>query len=531
NVTFYVMSQCPYGTQVEDAIEPVLEKLGSNVNFRLEFIGNDDGAGNFQSLHGAAEVAGDKIHLCVQKYYPDELIKFVVCQNKNVQDLTGTIDSCAKEAGIDAEKIKTCYQGTEGSSLLSESFKNSQLAGASGSPTIYINGKLYQSARDSTSFQRTICQSLDSHPECGDLPACSSDTDCTGQTGKVGICNNPGEKDAKCTYQDDAKVTLTVVNAKACTNCDSSQLVSVFRQMFLNMEVKQVDAADTEGKKLVSTYSLEKAPAYIFTGNLTSTYAWKVNSRLAGAFRQSGNAYVVLDEASGSTYVLDAKKRAELEKLIGVTKGDNKPQIDFYVMSYCPYGNMAEEAIEPAYQLLKDKAEFNPHYVIYSNYAGGGPSYCLDEDDKYCSMHGIQELNQDIRELCVNKYMGIDKYFKFVLAMNDECTASNADTCWEDVAKDLGLDTSKIKTCEKSEGETLVANELKLNTALGVRGSPTVFVEGESFAGDRSARGYASALCAGFDTAPSECSTSKLSALEGSDSTASAAAAAAGGCG
>ena len=28
---FYVMSQCPYGTQVEDAIAPVLETLGDSV--------------------------------------------------------------------------------------------------------------------------------------------------------------------------------------------------------------------------------------------------------------------------------------------------------------------------------------------------------------------------------------------------------------------------------------------------------------------------------------------------------------------
>lgn len=528
DVTFYVMSQCPYGTQVEDAIEPVLKEIGSNVNFRLEFIGQETSPGVFESLHGAPEVEGDKIHLCVQKYYPKELMAFVVCQNENAMDLVGSISKCAKEAGIDETKINDCYKSEEGNTLLSDSFKKSQAANARGSPTIYINKQPYQGARDSAAFKRTICAGLSGHPLCKDMPACGSDTDCRAEAGKVGTCENAGKKDAKCTYTDDEKISLTIVNSKDCTSCDTTQLSGMLKQMFLNMDVKTVDASSTEGKKLISTLKIEKAPAYVFTGSLDKTYAWKNNPRLQGAFRKTGTNYVLIDEASGAKYYLDAAKRAELEKLVGVTKGDNKPQIDFYVMSYCPYGNMAEEGIEPVYQLLKDKAEFNPHYVIYSNYQGGGKQYCLDDESIYCSMHGIQELNQDIRELCVDKYMGIDKYFKFVLEMNKKCTASNADTCWEAVAKSLGLDTAKIKACEKDEGEALAANELKLNKALGVSGSPMVFIEGEAYNGGRAPADYAAALCSGFDTEPKECGDSSLASL--GSATPASSAPASGGC-
>ena len=38
---FYIMSQCPYGTQVEDAIKPVLDKLGDSVDFSLNYISTD----------------------------------------------------------------------------------------------------------------------------------------------------------------------------------------------------------------------------------------------------------------------------------------------------------------------------------------------------------------------------------------------------------------------------------------------------------------------------------------------------------
>jgi hypothetical protein len=200
-------------------------------------------------------------------------------------------------------------------------------------------------------------------------------------------------------------------------------------------------------------------------------------------------------------------------------------------MSYCPYGNMAEEGIEPAYQLLKNKAEFSPHYVIYSNYQGGGKQYCMDDASKYCSMHGVQEMNQGIRELCVHKLMGDSAYFKFVLEMNKKCSAGNADTCWEGVAKSTGIDAAKVKSCFDSEGLAIAESELKLNKALGVQGSPTVFVEGEPYSGGRSPADYAQALCSSFETSPSECSASSLATLGAATPAASSAAAAAGGCG
>jgi 2-hydroxychromene-2-carboxylate isomerase len=519
------MSQCPYGTQVEDGFYPVWQELGQNIKFELNFIGAESN-GEFQSLHGAAEVAGDMVQLCVQKYAPDKLLDFVVCQNKNARDLVSSIDSCAKDAGIDAAEIKSCSEGDEGKDLLSTSFEKSAKAGAQGSPTMYFNDKLYNGGRDETAFKRAVCAGLKDHPLCAAIPVCSADADCSAEQGKIGICANPGKKDAKCSYEDDALVKLTVLTSADCATCDPTPLIAALRNAFINMDVSVVDSSSKEGEALAKKYSLVKAPSFVFE-NLENAYMWKNNPNVPPAFKQAGTAYVLRDEVTGAKYVLDETVRAEMEAKIGVVKGDNKPQIDFYVMAYCPYGNMAEEAIEPVYQLLKDKAEFNPHYVIYSNYNGGGSNYCLDSESKYCSMHGIQELNHGVREICVHKYFGDDAYFKFVLAMNAQCSASNADSCWEAVGKSLKLDTDKIKACEKDEALALLAEESDLNTILGVQGSPTVFIEGADYNNARDAKGFGTALCAGFDTAPAECG--EVSNLAGSSPTSAATAGA--GCG
>jgi predicted DsbA family dithiol-disulfide isomerase len=528
-VEFYVMSQCPYGTQVENAIAPVLESLGNAVDFHLDFIGQETSPGVFQSLHGEKEVKGDIVQLCTQKYYPDnyQFVKFVLCQNKDAANVDTNWATCAQENNMDSAKLKACLEGAEGKTLLSESFKRAQERKAQGSPTMYFADSLYQGQRDSLSFQRAICKTAKSSV-CADLPKCASDADCTEQPTKDGYCTNPGQKNATCEYKDPVKVGIIVLNDVKCgASCGtiSTNIVQVSKQLFLGATPRQVDVSSAEGKELVQKYGITVVPAFFFDKNVEQTKSWIARADLRVAFELKGDQYKLLDEASGATYFVSEEARKAYYDAIGVVTGDNKPQIDFFVMSYCPYGNQAEEGIAPVYNLIKDKALFKPHYVIYENYGGGGSDYCLDSG-KYCSMHGIQELNQDVREMCVLKYNGIGSWFDFALAMNKGCTAANADTCWEAVATTLKLDVAKIKTCQQSEAIALLSADKALGDKLGVSGSPTIFVDGDAYNGGRTPEEYKTALCSRFDTKPSECSTK----LEGG-ATATTTAAATAGCG
>jgi len=181
------------------------------------------------------------------------------------------------------------------------------------------------------------------------------------------------------------------------------------------------------------------------------------------------------------------------------------PQALLFVMSFCPYGNQAEEAMMPVVNLLKNKADIQLHYVIYSNYGNKYPTYCLDKENKYCSMHGIQELNQDVRELCVEKYQN-DKFWSFVKAINSGCTAQNVDSCWQGVAQSAGIDVNKIKDCQKNEALTLLAQEVQLNQQYGISGSPQLVVNDTEYTGSRDSESFKNAICSGFNTIPSECS-------------------------
>ncbi|MCD6429257.1 thioredoxin domain-containing protein [bacterium] len=196
-----------------------------------------------------------------------------------------------------------------------------------------------------------------------------------------------------------------------------------------------------------------------------------------------------------------------------------KPDVKLFVMSFCPFGNQAEEMLMPVVNLLKDKADFELHYIFYSNYASGYPEYCFDKENKYCSMHGIQELNQGIRELCVYKYQK-DKFWDFVKEINQQATAQNVDNKWESVAQSLGIDIQKIKNCEQNEALDLLAQEVELTnneylvqdpTKHGgkelesISGSPTLVINGVIYDGSRTPEDFKNAICSAFDNPPEEC--------------------------
>ncbi len=194
----------------------------------------------------------------------------------------------------------------------------------------------------------------------------------------------------------------------------------------------------------------------------------------------------------------EAKKNSEIPKA-------EKPDVKLFVMAYCPYGNQAEEAIIPAMKALGDSASLEMHYVIYSNYQGGGEKYCLDKENKYCSMHGIEELKQDVRELCVQKY-DKPKLLDFIAKINSGTTVDNVASKWEGIAKSLGINTVKIKECADKEAENLLANEVNLNSQFKVEGSPVLVINGIEYGKDRNAEAYKNAICGAMNTPAEKCS-------------------------
>jgi len=189
------------------------------------------------------------------------------------------------------------------------------------------------------------------------------------------------------------------------------------------------------------------------------------------------------------------------------------PEVKFFVMSFCPYGQQAERGLEPVYQLLGDSVEWSPHFVIYENYRGGGPDYCI-EDGTLCAMHGIDELNENIRQACVDRDYDSETLWTYLKYVYDNCALSNINTCWLDAAEAASVDSDAVSACQDADGASLMAAERALNVEYGVGGSPAVFVNGEKFNGGRAPENYKQAICTGFEDSPAGCEETVGAAAE-----------------
>ena len=113
-LAFHVMSQCPFGGMVENAVKPALDQLGPAVDFRLHFIGEEPSPGRLTSMHGDKEVQGDMLQICAMKLAPDRFMDLVLCMNKDMKAIPGNFDACAVDSKVDGPKVKACANGKEG---------------------------------------------------------------------------------------------------------------------------------------------------------------------------------------------------------------------------------------------------------------------------------------------------------------------------------------------------------------------------------------------------------------------------------
>ncbi|KUK83185.1 MAG: hypothetical protein XD98_0406 [Microgenomates bacterium 39_6] len=171
----------------------------------------------------------------------------------------------------------------------------------------------------------------------------------------------------------------------------------------------------------------------------------------------------------------------------------DRPQVQLFLMSFCPYGNQAEEIMMPVVDLLGEVADIVPRYIV----SRAGSSYS--------SLHGEQELNQDVRELCVYKYQP-EKFWDFLKEVNANCSYENADTCWTGPARTVGIDIGKISQCEKEEFSNLLDQEIALTEQHDVSGSPTLLINNTLYRGNRTAEDFKQAICSAFNNPPEECS-------------------------
>jgi len=159
SVELFVMSYCPYGTQIEKGIIPAVQALGNKIDFKLKFVS--------YTMHGDKENQENLREYCIDKDQGGKLLAYLTCFLK-----AGDSAACLKSTGVDEAKVNSCMTATAKSNQVTGTdfsvYKaENEKYGVQGSPTLVINGATISSGRDSQSLLKTICSAFNTIPsEC-----------------------------------------------------------------------------------------------------------------------------------------------------------------------------------------------------------------------------------------------------------------------------------------------------------------------------------------------------------------------------
>ncbi|MBI3027564.1 hypothetical protein HYY70_05630 [Candidatus Woesearchaeota archaeon] len=217
------------------------------------------------------------------------------------------------------------------------------------------------------------------------VAVCASDNDCR-QEGKKGICLNPGDIDAKCEFKETLKTDVIVLNDKKdCFNCDTRRVLSILESWFGALNAKEFDYNSEAGNKLAEKFGLRMLPAYIFNESITKNDAYIKFKR---SFIQKGDAYILSEDAAGSTYYIARQNAAN--------------NLDFFVISGDQASLKAEKNLKEFLDNFKD-VKFEKHLssdkLAQELGVKNFPAFLINNRIKFSGVHAAETIKENFCKL------------------------------------------------------------------------------------------------------------------------------------
>ncbi len=170
DVELFVMAYCPFGTQIEKGILPVVETLKDKINFDVKFV--------YYAMHGKKELDEQLTQYCIETEYNDKYLDYLSCFLED-----GNSTRCLDKVGLTKSDLSQCITDTDNkynvtglyndqSTWLSGRFplfnvfkEDNEKYEVGGSPTLVINGEKVNTQRDSASLLKIICSAFNNEPE------------------------------------------------------------------------------------------------------------------------------------------------------------------------------------------------------------------------------------------------------------------------------------------------------------------------------------------------------------------------------
>jgi len=175
-----------------------------------------------------------------------------------------------------------------------------------------------------------------------------------------------------------------------------------------------------------------------------------------------------------------------------------KPILDAFVVSYCPYGTQMQRIIN---NIVENISELKNNIKI--RYIG------QIQDGKITSMHGEEEAQENLTQICLREEQE-DKFYPYLSCF---LKAGEGAKCLTEAM----VDTDKLESCKKEEskGIAYAQEDFDLNATYQITGSPTLIINGQDLNtpqkpiefnfGGRTAEAVKSLICCGFENQSQFC--------------------------
>ncbi len=313
--------------------------------------------------------------------------------------------------------------------------------------------------------------------------------------GEENLCNDwkDNNNDWKIDENDSTCYSMTILTSNKCKEayCNPNAL----KKMFMWYHVNILDYSASTWKiiydKLLSINKTQLLPTFLF--NKKQKYIsklWNMLSEISWDnlwYKYQVNISDFKYDPSIEACEKNCNASPSCKKILKCNKSD-KPTVELFVMSYCPYWTQAEKWILPVIKLLKNKIDFKIKFV----------NYC---------MHWKKEIDENTLQYCIQEKEP-KKYLWYL-----ECFLWKEDNS-ENCKKKLWINKNIIEKCIKNASEKFNITKNfpkydiydKENKKYWVQGSPTLVINGIKVSPKwRSPKAYLEIICSAFKNPPKEC--------------------------
>ena len=259
----------------------------------------------------------------------------------------------------------------------------------------------------------------------------------------------------------------------------------------------QLDALKAKTEKFINEQMVSPGTQVKIKSIVEENGLYKITVSLQG---QDVTAYVSKDGKNffPQVFNMDAAKASPSATPTpqNISKKDT-PEVELFVMSYCPYGVQMEKGILPVLDLLGSKIKFSLKFLDYS-------------------LHGDKEIQENLSQYCVQQ-QGFDKLTQYLKCFSEQ---GNAEICLSQAKINIPALTSCISATDNQFKITQNAKDQTLwkggqyptfdiyqadVAEYNITASPSLVINGAMVSAARDPQSLLNLICSSFSSEPEQC--------------------------